>query len=188
MVQCVSWLVFLSGVLTFQMEGVLGLSDESSDSSPGSRKHYYLFQVLPIQRLKEKAENAFERKAADLLALWPASVFGAPDLRPAESMVAHIQPQQKPTLPRQNPFTQAPPVVGSTARSGPALAFSTQSKITERNSETSIPGKLGTHYGISARFSLTPQVLTTPGVLTKEVPHSTSLPTASTSREPRGDV
>ncbi|XP_045840732.1 translation initiation factor IF-2-like isoform X2 [Meles meles] len=45
MSRCVRLLVFLHGVLAF-LAGVLGLSDESSDSSPGPRKSYYILQML----------------------------------------------------------------------------------------------------------------------------------------------
>ncbi|XP_078302155.1 uncharacterized protein LOC144616172 isoform X3 [Panthera onca] len=88
MAQCVNLLVFLHGVLAFQTKGVLGLSEESSDSSRGYKKSYYIFQMLPIQNLKGRPENAFDRKAADPPALWPSSVLGARDvIRPAVSTV-----------------------------------------------------------------------------------------------------
>ncbi|XP_078302158.1 uncharacterized protein LOC144616172 isoform X6 [Panthera onca] len=92
MAQCVNLLVFLHGVLAFQTKGVLGLSEESSDSSRGYKKSYYIFQMLPIQNLKGRPENAFDRKAADPPALWPSSVLGARDvIRPAVSTVRDLQ-------------------------------------------------------------------------------------------------
>ncbi|XP_016011511.2 uncharacterized protein LOC107516359 [Rousettus aegyptiacus] len=189
MAQYASLLVLLHGVLTFQTKGVLGLSDESSDSRAGYRKSYYVFHMLPIQRLKGKPENAFDRKAADLLALRTSSVVGAPDImRLAVNAVACFQLPPVPVIPRQSSTTPMPPASGSTALRGSVLTLSTQSKIVERNEGTSVPGDRGTHFGMSARFSLIPQVLTTPGFPTKGELHSTSLLTRSTTKEPRGDV
>ncbi|XP_008540255.1 uncharacterized protein [Equus przewalskii] len=189
MAWCVSLLVFLHGVLTLQMKGVLGFSDESSDSSPGYRRSYYVLQMLPIHRLKGKPENAFHRKAADLLALWHSSVFGMPDImRPTANPVTCIQLQPVPVIPRQSPSTLAPPLLGITALRGPVLAPSTLSKIPERNGEASVPGNLGTNVGMSARFSPTARVLTMPGLPTAGALHGPSFPTSSATKEPRGDV
>ncbi|XP_074231088.1 uncharacterized protein LOC141579395 [Camelus bactrianus] len=189
MSQHVSLLVFLLGVLTSQMKGVLGLSDESSNSSPGYRKSYYVVQMLPMQRLKEGPEDAYYMKAVPLLVVWPSSVFGAPDIiRPTAGTVAHSQPQPVPVIHRQSPSTLAPPLMGSTALRVPVLTLSTESKTSKRNGEASAPGNLGAYCGVSARFSLTPQVLTTPGLPRKGALHSTSFPTSSPTREPRGDM
>lgn len=147
------------------------------------------FYLQPIQRLKGKPENAFDRKAADLLALRTSSVVGAPDImRLAVNAVACFQLPPVPVIPRQSSTTPMPPASGSTALRGSVLTLSTQSKIVERNEGTSVPGDRGTHFGMSARFSLIPQVLTTPGFPTKGELHSTSLLTRSTTKEPRGDV
>ncbi|XP_045436307.1 uncharacterized protein LOC123652187 [Pipistrellus kuhlii] len=189
MALCVSLLVFLHGVLTLQMKGAFGLSDESSDSSPGHRKGYYVFQLLPIQRLKEKRENAFDRKAADLLALWTSSVFGFPDrIRTTVNTEASFQLPPAPVIPRQSPPTLTVPVLGSTALRGPVLTPATQSKGLESNGETSVSGNLGNYFGMSARLPLIPQVLTTPALPTTGAPHSTSFPTSPTTKEPRGDM
>lgn len=147
------------------------------------------FYLQPIQRLKGKPENAFDRKAADLLTLRTSSVVGAPDImRLAVNAVACFQLPPVPVIPRQSSTTPMPPASGSTALRGSVLTLSTQSKIVERNEGTSVPGDRGTHFGMSARFSLIPQVLTTPGFPTKGELHSTSLLTRSTTKEPRGDV
>nr|KAF6387361.1 hypothetical protein mMyoMyo1_007870 [Myotis myotis] len=189
MAPCVSLLVFLHGVLTLQMKGAFGLSEESSDSSPGHRKGYYIFQLLPIQRLKGEPENAFDRKAADLLALWTSSVFGAPDrIRTTVNTVASFQLPPAPVIPRQSPPTLTPPALGSTALRGPVLTPATQSKILESNGETSVSGNLGSYFGMSARLSLIPQVLTTPGLPTTGALRSTSFPASPTTKEPRGDM
>ncbi|XP_032961646.1 uncharacterized protein LOC117022083 [Rhinolophus ferrumequinum] len=189
MAQCVSLLVFLHGVLTLQMKGVLGLSDESSDSSPGYRKSYYIFQMLQIQRLKGKPENAFDRKAADLLAMRTSSVFGVPDIiRPTVNTAACFQLPPVPVIPRQSAPARTPPILGNTALSGPVLTLATQPKVSDRNGVTSVPGSLGTYFSVSARFSPIPQVLTTPGLPTKGALHSTSFPTSFTTKEPRGDI
>lgn len=147
------------------------------------------FYLQPIQRLKGKPENAFGRKPADLLALRTSSVFGAPDIiRLAVNAAACFQLPPVPVIPRQSSSTPMPPVLGSTALRGSVLTLSTQPKIVERNEGTSVPGDLGTHFGMSARFSLIPQVLTTPGFPTKGALHSTSFLTSSTTKEPRGDM
>ncbi|XP_045713660.1 uncharacterized protein LOC123831059 [Phyllostomus hastatus] len=190
MARCVSLLVLLHGVLMIQTKGVLGVSDESSDSSPGHRKSYYIFQLLPVHRLKRKPENAFDRKAADLLALRTSSVFGAPDIiRPTVNKVASFQLPPARVIPRQSPSTLTPPPVwGSTALRGPVLTLSAQSKTLENSGVTSAPGNLGTCCGSSARFSPVPQVLTTPGFPTRGPLQSTMFPISPTTKEPRGDM
>ncbi|XDA77654.1 hypothetical protein R6Z07F_007785 [Ovis aries] len=175
--------------VTIWLKGVLGLSEESSDSSPGYRKSYYIVPVLPIQRPMERPEYAYNREAAALLALWPSSIFGVPDgIRPRVSTVAHVQLQPVPVISRPSASTWAPSLSGSTAVSSPVLTPSAQPKTSEGNREASAPGNLGTYCGMSARFSPTPQVLTTPGLPTKGAHHSTSSPTSSPTKEPRGDM
>lgn len=147
------------------------------------------FYLQPIQRLKGKPENAFDRKAADLLALWTSSVFGAPDrIRTTVNTVASFQLPPAPVIPRQSSPTLTPPALGSTALRGPVLTPTTQSKILESNGETSVSGNLGNYFGMSARLSLIPQVLTTPGVPTTGALRSTSFPASPTTKEPRGDM
>ncbi|VFV42246.1 Hypothetical predicted protein [Lynx pardinus] len=189
MAQCVSLLVFLHGVLAFQTKGVLGLSEESSDSSRGYKKSYYIFQMLPIQNLKGRPENAFDRKAADPPALWPSSVLGARDvIRPAVSPVASVRLRPVPVTPRQNPSTVAPRWLGSTALRGPVPTPFTQARIPQTKGLASVPRNRGTHFSVSARFPPTPRVLTTAGLPTNGALHGTSVPTSPTTKEPRGDM
>lgn len=147
------------------------------------------FYLQPIQRLKEKRENAFDRKAADLLALWTSSVFGAPDrIRTTVNTEASFQLPPAPVIPRQSPPTLTAPVLGSTALTGPVLTPATQSKGLESKGETSVSGNLGNYFGMSARLPLIPQGLTTPGLPTTGACHSTSFLTSPTTKEPRGDM
>lgn len=149
------------------------------------------FYLQPIQRLKEKPKNAFDRKAANLLALWTSSVFGPPDrIRTTVNTVASFQLPPAPVIPRQSPPTLTSPVLGSTALRGPELTPTTHSKILESHGETSVSvsGNQGNYFGMSARLPLTPQVLTTPGLPTMGAHHSTSFPTSPTTKEPRGDM
>ncbi|XP_020957114.1 COPII coat assembly protein SEC16-like isoform X2 [Sus scrofa] len=183
MAQRVSLLVLLLGVLAFQMKGVLGLSDESSDSSPGHRKSYYVVWMLPTQSLRARPQNIDGSTVLRLLALWPSTVVRAP-----VSTMACIQPQPAPIIPRPSPSPPAPPLLASTVPKGPVLTPSGQSMTSERNREASAPGSLGTCCGMPARFPLTPQVLAIPGPPTKGALHSTSFPTSSPVKEPRGDV
>lgn len=145
--------------------------------------------LQPIQRLMEQPEFAYNRETAPLLALWPSSIFGAPDgIKPRVSMVARVQLQPVPVISRPSASTGAPSLSGSTAVSGAVLTPSAQPKTSEGNREASAPGNLGTYCDMSTRFSPTPQVLTTPGLPTKGAHHSTSSPTSSTTKEPRGDM
>lgn len=147
------------------------------------------FYLQPVQRLKGKPENAFDRKAADLLAMRTSSVFGAPDIiRPTVNTAACFQLPPVPVIPRQSAPALTPPILGNTALSGPVLTLATQPKASDRNGVTSVLGSPGTYVRMSARFSPIPQVLTTPGFPTKGALHSTSFPTSSTTKEPRGDM
>lgn len=138
------------------------------------------FSLQPIQRLEGKPENAFDRKTAHLLALRTSGVLGAPDtIRPTVRTLASFHLPPVLALPRRSSPTMTPP---------PVLTLSTQPKVVESPGETSAPGNLGTYFSMSARLSLIPQVLTTPGLPTKGALHSTSSPTSPTTKEPRGDV
>ncbi|XP_078302154.1 uncharacterized protein LOC144616172 isoform X2 [Panthera onca] len=162
MAQCVNLLVFLHGVLAFQ---------------------------TPIQNLKGRPENAFDRKAADPPALWPSSVLGARDvIRPAVSTVASVRLRPVPVTPRQNPSTVAPRWLGSTALRGPVPTPFTQARIPQTKGLASVPRNRGTHFAVSARFPPTPRVLTTVGLPTNGALHGTSVPTSPTTKEPRGDM
>lgn len=148
------------------------------------------FYLQPVRRLKGKPENAFDGKAADLLAMRTSSVFGAPDvIRPTVNKVASFQLPPARVIPRQSPSTLTPPPLwGSTALRGPVLTFATQSKAVESSGATSAPGNLRTCCSTSARFPLLPQVLTTPGFPTRGPLQSTMFPTSPTTKEPRGDI
>lgn len=146
------------------------------------------FYLQPIRRLKGKPENAFDRKAAHVLALQTSSALGAPGaIRHTVHTVARAQLPPGPVVPGQSSSTPSPAVSGSMAPRCPVLTLPTQSKTSERNG-TSVPGNLGTYFGMAARFSPTPQVLTTPGFPSKPPRPSTSVATSSVTREPRGDV
>lgn len=141
------------------------------------------FHLQPTQSLRARPQNIDGSTVLRLLALWPSTVVRAP-----VSTMACIQPQPAPIIPRPSPSPLAPPLLASTVPKGPVLTPSGQSMTSERNREASAPGSLGTCCGMPARFPLTPQVLAIPGPPTKGALHSTSFPTSSPVKEPRGDV
>lgn len=147
------------------------------------------FYLQPVQNLKGRPENAFDRKAADPPALWPSSVLGARDvIRPAVSPMASVRLRPVPVTSRQNPSTVAPRWFGSTALRGPVPTPFTQARIPQTKGLASVPRNRGTHFAVSARFPPTPRVLTTAGLPTNGALHGTSVPTSPTTKEPRGDM
>ena len=131
------------------------------DFSAGGREDTHEYEVRCEPRRKEAS--------AHLLS-------GSHWLRPYAATAEHLQ--------------EAPPRDQAESLEGPVamVAQDIQPKTSEGNREASAPGNLGTYCDMSARFSPTPQVLTTPGLPTKGAHHSTSSPTSSPTKEPRGDM
>lgn len=130
----------------------------------------------PIQKLKGKPEKAFDRTAADLLALWPSSVWGAPGrARAPGGAAACVPPQPAPLTPRHSASAAVP-------------ALRTQARPSGRSGRDSVAGNPGNHVTVPASFPPTPRVLPTPGLPTIGALASTSFPTSPTTKEPRGDV
>ncbi|XP_059011662.1 uncharacterized protein LOC131820118 [Mustela lutreola] len=189
MSQCVRLLVFLHGALALLAKGVLGLSDESSDSSPGPRKSYYILQMLPVQRVKGNPENAGAGNTADAPAPGPSRVGGATDtVRPAAGAVACVQLPPAPREPRRDPAAPAPPWTGSAARGGPDPAPPAQAGLPDRQRGASVPRHPGDPGTVAARLPPTPRVLRPPGPPTDGAPRSTGSPAAPAAPEPRGDA
>lgn len=130
----------------------------------------------PIQKLKGKPQKAFDRPAADLLALWPSRGWGAPHrTRAPVGAAACVPPQPAPLTPRHHPSAAVP-------------APPTQAGPSGRRGRASAAGDPGNHVTVSASFPPTPRVLPTPGVPTVGALPSTSFPTSPAAKEPRGDV